>query len=208
MKSITKFAILISMFLIAFNGCKKDQSNQDGEDTDGFFTDPRDNQVYPFKKIGTQVWMTKNLNYDMWQARCYDENGDSCAKYGRLYGWQTALTISPPGWHLPSDAEWTILTDYLGASAGGKMKSTTGWKSPNTGATNSSGFSGLPGGMRYWYGTFNDIGDIGRWWSSTENLSVNDLWAWGRVLNYNDDNVQRDSMFFKQNMHAVRCIRD
>jgi uncharacterized protein (TIGR02145 family) len=206
MNTIAKFVTLVAISLIAFNGCKKDQTNQK-DTTDGIFTDPRDNQVYPFKKIGTQVWMTKNLNYGEWPSWCYNENDDSCNKYGHLYDWNTALSVSPPGWHLPSDAEWTILTEFLGASAGGKMKSTTGWKSPNTGATNSSGFAGLPGGMRYWYGSFNDIGDIGRWWSSTENSS-NNLWAWGRTLSYDNANVIRDSLFFKRNMHAVRCIRD
>jgi len=78
-----------------------------------------------FRHIGTQVWMTKNLNYATASGSwCYGNNTDSCAVYGRLYDWNTALTVAPSGWHLPNDAEWQILIGYLGGSnvAGGKMK--------------------------------------------------------------------------------------
>jgi len=78
-----------------------------------------------FRHIGTQVWMTKNLNYAPASGSwCYGNNTDSCAVYGRLYDWNTALTVAPSGWHLPNDAEWQILIGYLGGSnvAGGKMK--------------------------------------------------------------------------------------
>jgi uncharacterized protein (TIGR02145 family) len=176
--------------------------------TDSTFTDPRDGQKYPYKTIGTQVWMTKNLNYAPGGC-CYNDNANNCAKYGRLYDWNTALTVAPPGWHLPSDEEWTILTTFLGGEsvAGGKMKSTTYWSAPNKGATNSSGFAAVPGGFRFSDGTFHSIGFdgyYGNWWSSTESVTER---AWYRFLDYFGNNVTRDH-YFKSFGFSVRCIRD
>src|SRR5574344_393885 len=104
--------------------------------------------------------------------------------YGVLYNWPAAMNgaassttnpsgvqgVCPDGWHLPSDAEWTELTNYLTSYAGGKLKETgtTHWNSPNTGATNETGFTALPGGYRNFSGTFLDIGNYGYWWSATE----------------------------------------
>jgi uncharacterized protein (TIGR02145 family) len=171
-----------------------------------FFTDPRDGQVYPYKKIGTQVWMTKNLNYAAAGSLCYDNNPANCAIYGRLYNWNTALTVAPPGWHLPSDSEWAILINYLGGEsvAGGKMKTTTGWNSPNEGATNSSGFSGLPGGIRRTDGSYGNDRFLGYWWSSTAGSSPS---AWGLQLANEDANAERYSANIEASF-SVRCIRD
>jgi uncharacterized protein (TIGR02145 family) len=109
---------------------------------------------------------------------------------------------------VPSDAEWTVLSDYLGGEsvAGGKMKSTGTqyWESPNAAATNESGFSGLPGGNRNHNGTFNYIGEDGNWWSSTEYNTYN---AWYRVLNYYDGGVDRDYSGKARGL-SVRCLRD
>jgi len=93
----------------------------------------------------------KNLNYITTSGGwCYNDNTDSCAVYGRLYDWNTAMAVAPHGWHLPSEAEWYTLVDYLGGNevAGGKMKEagTAHWFGPNTGADNINGFTGLPGG--------------------------------------------------------------
>ena len=156
------------------------------------FTDPRDGQVYPFKLIGTQVWMTKNLNYAAPGSWCYNDNASNCATYGRLYNWSAALTAAPPGWHLPSDAEWTTLRNFLGtdSAAGAAMKSTTGWASPNAGASNSSGFTALPGGFRYEDPVdYSAITLLGAWWSSTEN--INPIYSWGRQLTYYIANISR-----------------
>ena len=143
--------------------------------------------------IGTQVWMTKNLdvsafrNGDLipeaktteeWKHYCeaekpawcyYDNDPKNGKKYGKLYNWYAvndSRGLAPEGWHVPSDDEWTILETYLGADNSIKMKSTSGWKENGNG-TNSSGFSSLPGG---WFGngTFKEIGYYGYWWSSTE----------------------------------------
>jgi uncharacterized protein (TIGR02145 family) len=119
----------------------------------------------------------------------------------------------PDGWHLPSDAEWTTLTDYLGGTsvAGGKMKATgttgagTGlWNGTNVGATNASGFSGLPGGYRTSIGTFYGIGSTGHWWSSTEgDTNI----AWYRSLNDDYSSVGRGRSD-KDYGFSVRCVRD
>jgi uncharacterized protein (TIGR02145 family) len=121
--------------------------------------------------------------------------------------------ICPDGWHLPSDTEWTVLTDFLGGTnvAGGKMKSTRTapdphprWNSPNTGATNSSGFSGLPGGYRDTNGNFGNLGNDGVFWSSTEFSAAD---AWSRNLDYVGANVNR-YFDIKGYGFGVRCLRE
>lgn len=141
--------------------------------TDSTFIDPRDGQAYKFRHIGSQVWMTQNLNYNIPGSFCYENADSNCAIYGRLYQWDAAVAAVPAGWHLPSNEEWGILFNYLGSEAGGAMKSTSSlWRSPNVGATNSSGFSGLPGGASFSNGEFFDRGNWGGFWSSTENGSA------------------------------------
>jgi uncharacterized protein (TIGR02145 family) len=144
------------------------------------------------------------------------------ATYGVLYNWTAAMASSasstsnpsgvqgvcPDGWHLPSDAEWTELTNYLeGTSvAGGKLKETgtTHWTSPNTGATNETGFTALPGGYRNYGGTFFNIGNYGFWWSATD---FNSNYAWYRNMGYDISDVSR-SNYFKELGFSVRCVRD
>jgi len=116
----------------------------------------------------------------------YDNKPSNSEMYGKLYNWYAmndSRKIAPAGWHVPTDAEWTILTDYLGgekvASAKLKATGTTHWTNPNTDATNESGFSALPGGYRNYSGTFNGVGYYGYWWSSTEDGSYG---AWDRAL--------------------------
>ena len=142
--------------------------------------------------------------------------------YGVLYNWPAAMSgaasssadpsgvqgICPTGWHLPSDVEWTTLTTYLGGEsvAGGKMKEAgeSHWTSPNTGATNESGFTALPGGYRNYNGPFNSIVNDGHWWSSTQNYSN---YAWPRSLLYNYSLVSSYS-YTKESGFSVRCLRD
>ncbi len=176
------------------------------ENGEGIFTDPRDGQKYPYKTIGTQIWMTKNFNYAAPGSCCYDNDLANCAMFGRLYDWSTALNTAPPGWHLPSDAEWTTLTNYLGgeAVAGGALKDTILWKSPNTGAKNSSGFSGLPGGSRYYDSYFN-LGRFGQWWSSSKS---GPRFAWFRDLSYNNESVGISNDVIINEYMSVRYLRD
>lgn len=191
-----------------------------------------DGNAYATIQIGAQTWMAENLrttkycngdaipivtdNTD-WESITNDAwfhyNNDSQYEipYGKLYNWYAvddARNICPCGWHVPTDAEWTVLTDYLGGEslAGGKMKSngTQYWQSPNTDATNESGLSALPGGVRFFDGPFYFVGSNGYWCSSTEYNADS---AWGRELNYSSGNVIRFE-YIKATGFSVRCIMD
>jgi uncharacterized protein (TIGR02145 family) len=153
-------------------------------------------------------------------AWCYYENNSANGTiYGKLYNWYAVAgihdtdpttpnkTLAPSGFHIPSDAEWTTLTTFLGGEsvAGGKMKATGTklWSSPNTGSTNSSGFAGLPGGFRF-SGGFGDLGDNGWWWSASEYGTAD---AWCRNLYYYYGDAIK-ATFNKESGLSVRCLRD
>jgi uncharacterized protein (TIGR02145 family) len=156
----------------------------------------------------------------------YSDYGNTPANsttYGRLYNWyavdnNTATKVAsnggknvcPTGWHVPTDDEWTTLTTYLGGEvvAGGKLKETglTHWITLNSGATNETGFTALPGGDRLLNGKYEYIGLSGVWWTSTENSAVN-AWAWDRNMLFSDTNVHR-SATYKQDGFSVRCLKD
>lgn len=147
------------------------------------FTDDRDGQKYKAVCIGGQNWMAENLNYNAPGSVCYENNSANCSIYGRLYDWATLMQgaassnsspshvqgVCPKYWHVPSIEEWVTLVDNLGGSpkAGGALKDVTRWTSPNGGATNSSGFSALPGGRYDAVTSFGDLGNYGVWWSSS-----------------------------------------
>jgi uncharacterized protein (TIGR02145 family) len=139
-------------------------------------------------------------------------------KFGALYNWFAVSrstngnkNVCPTGWHVPSDAEWTVLTNYLGgvSVAGGKMKSTGTqyWQSPNQDATNESGFSGVPGGLRYHSGQFGTIGWHGYWWSDIEYFTYLTDAASLLFLVYNLGNVDMP-IHGKYLGYSVRCLRD
>lgn len=141
--------------------------------------------------------------------------------YGVLYNWPAAMAgsassttnpsgiqgVCPAGWHLPSDAEWTELTNYLTSYAGGKLKETgtTHWNSPNTGATNETGFTALPGGRRNYGGSFSYVGNYGYWWSATESSTG---YAWYRAMDYSYSSVSRAYNLGNGLGFSVRCLRD
>jgi uncharacterized protein (TIGR02145 family) len=146
-------------------------------------------------------------------AWCYYNNDPAMGViYGKLYNWYAVNDprgLAPTGWHVPSYAEWTTLITCLGGDliAGGAMKSTGTieagnglWYAPNTGATNSSGFTGLPGGGRTNDGPFNVIGNAGAWWSCAE-------YGWGLFLSYDSGGIARNGSN-KQYGFSVRCLRD
>jgi uncharacterized protein (TIGR02145 family) len=191
-----------------------------------------DNYNYATVQIGTQVWMKENLKVskyrngdpistglsdEAWGSTTtgayaiYNNDASNNTTYGKLYNWYAVAdsrNLCPVGWHVPSDAEWTTLENYLGGAsvAGGKLKSTsTLWTAPNAEATNQSGFSGLPGGSRLSNGTYTTIGNYGYWWSSTEYSTT--FFAWFRYLNYYYGNSSRGNNY-KQNGFSVRCLRD
>jgi uncharacterized protein (TIGR02145 family) len=195
----------------------------------------QEGNVYKTIVIGTQEWMAENLNTSIyrngdaiptnldnaaWQSTTsgawtyYNNDASYACPYGKLYNWFTcvdARLLCPVGWHVPTDPEWTELTDYLGGEsiAGGMMKTTgtiedeTGlWNSPNTEATNSSGFSGAPGGIRFTTGGYNYIGGSCQWWSSSaDGTNV----AWIRSIAVDNVNSYTSN---KRIGHSVRCLRD
>ena len=158
-----------------------------------------------------------NLTTGAWKYHNHDSQYEN--PYGKLYNWYTVAdtrNVCPTGWHVPSDAEWSTFINYLDPNAdggnnnpntaGGKMKSTGTqyWQSPNTGATNESGFSGLPGGTCNGFGACGSIGGFGYWWSSTESGTID---AWVRHLRYIDGTGYRPD-YNKQAGISVRCLRD
>jgi uncharacterized protein (TIGR02145 family) len=197
-------------------------------------TDAESN-TYKTVYIGTQQWMAENLKVTkyndgtaiqyvtdntQWQNNTtgawayYNNDAANNAKYGKLYNWYAVSpttngnkNVCPTGWHVPTDAEWTVLTDYLGASvAGVKMKEvgTTSWISPNTDATNTSLFTGVPGGSRNNFGNYSNIGNGADWWSSSE-YSADE--AWYRNLYYLSNGVNR--FFLNKNFGvSIRCLKD
>ena len=163
--------------------------------------------------VDNSQWYNQNSG-----AYCWYNNDEITYKntYGALYNWFTVIdyrSLCPNGWHIPSDDEWLVLTSYLGGEdyAGGTMKSMRTepephprWDAPNLGATNQSGFSGLPGGARILSGIFYDLGFRGFWWSSAE---FNSSLAWGRFLICNYDFLHL-SEYEKESGFSVRCLRD
>ena len=132
--------------------------------------------------------------------------------YGALYNWNAVNTgdLCPTGWHIPSDTEWTTLTDYLGGEnqvAHKLMESgTEHWPSPNANATNETGFTALPAGHRYYLGGgFFEFGSYAGWWSTTQNDATT---TWYRFIStgYGDQVVRAGA--FKGNGHSVRCLMD
>jgi uncharacterized protein (TIGR02145 family) len=143
---------------------------------------------------------------------CWYKNEEATFKetYGALYNWYSVSTgkLCPAGWHVPSDEEWTVLTDYLGGEgkAGGKLKEkgTAYWVDPNAGATNEYGFTAMPAGFRYYDGKFFDFGFSGYWWSSKE---YSESRAFFRLLYYSDTNFFRFDNSKKIGF-SVRCLKN
>jgi len=208
------------LLLMAISSCKKEK----GDPPTTGITDI-DGNHYDTITLGTVVWMTENLKTtkyndgtaiptglsdDDWRTTTkgeyaiYDNNAANDATYGKLYNWYAVNSgkLAPKGWHVATDKDWGELHRY----AGGKLKATTGWNSPNTGADNSSGFSALPGGFRSWTGRYNLMGTHAYFWSSKEYLPPSD-YAWYQVLFH--DNAQVYSTFeYKMQGMSVRCVKD
>ena len=184
--------------------------------------------------IGKQVWMTQNLNVEKFrngdpipEAKTneewrkagengepawsyYNNNPDNGDRYGKLYNWYAVNDprgLAPEGWKIPSDEEWSRLDDFLGdiRVAGTKMKSTDFWADYEGNGINESGFSGLPGGTRFYNGTFDNIGKYGIWWSSSEESNSN--YAGLRTLVYGSGIAFRNGGI-KTFGFSVRCLRD
>jgi uncharacterized protein (TIGR02145 family) len=200
------------------------------------FCDARDSKIYKAVFIGSQAWMAENLNYktEDGASRCYPTSGNTntsdadnanCTTYGRLYNWATAMElppncntcvpsyldtkgICPDNWHIPSDAEWTVLTDFVGgwSDAGSKLKATSGWNDYNGSSGNGTddyGFAALPGGGRNdSYSGFIGVGSIGYWWSRTGDTHM------AHVRMMNPSNSVSGSYRDRTGLSSVRCVWD
>ena len=216
-------------------------ANPKSKPTNGYGTNISDVDGNSYKTvyIGTQQWIGENLKVSKYNdgteipnvtgntqwgklttgSWAYYNNSDSLGKiYGKLYNWYAVSpttngnkNVCPTGWHVPTDAEWTVLTDYLGGSsvAGGKLKEvgTSNWHSLNTDATNTTLFSALPGGLRYGSGGYcYGVGDFGYWWSSSEYDMTN---AWIRDLKGSNGIITRSlGDKGKRSGYSVRCLKD
>jgi uncharacterized protein (TIGR02145 family) len=191
-----------------------------------------DSNLYNAVIIGTQTWLGENLkttrynngesipnitDQTEWYNQLagaysnYDNNPSNGDIYGRLYNFYAISDprgVCPSGWHIPSDAEWTTLVDNLGGMsiAGGKIKEmgTTHWTSANPDETNDFGFTALPGGFRYFTGTFNAIGDFAYWWSSTEYSSD---YHWISYISQYSGYLLKN-YYLKNYGLTVRCAKD
>jgi len=181
------------------------------------FYDVRDGKKYVYVVIGTQTWMAENLNYNATGSRCYGDNSGNdsqgnCVKYGRLYNWNTAKTVCPEGWHLPSIEEWSALSIYVRSNSdcsncdATKLKTISDWNSNGNGM-DEYGFSALPGGY-YSDGSFSNVGGSSFWWSSSELYSGNSSsLIYSRGMSYNLENVNSYPMN-RSSLQSVRCMKD
>ncbi|MEI7897688.1 MAG: FISUMP domain-containing protein [bacterium] len=191
---------------------------------------PYDGKNYTTVQIGTQCWFKENLNVGtkingvqnqsdngIKEKYCINDLESNCTTYGGLYQWNEMMQyltsqgtqgLCPNDWHIPTDAEWAILTSFLGGEpiAGGKMKETgtLHWMTPNTGATNSSGFTALPGAGRESSGFFYNISTGTNIWSSTQSDAT---YSWVRFLNYFSEDVSR-GYSYKTYGFSVRCLKN
>ncbi len=191
--------------------------------------DPRDNHSYRIMAVGNQIWMAENLAYlpsvngpsvgsrenPFYYVYQYNGTDTTAAKatsyyetYGVLYNFPAALTACPPGWHLPTDAEYTNLATFVGGSsvAGGKLKEVgyDHWLSPNTGATDQIGFTALPGSSRMVGGTFNLAGSYCYLWTSTI-YNIDASLGVGIVCNLESFSIGHH---FRDYALSIRCIMD
>jgi len=159
------------------------------------FTDPRDGKVYKTVKIGNQIWLAQNLNYEAEGSLCYDNDPANAEKYGRLYDFETAKKACPPGWHLPSIEEWETLVDFAGGEkiAGKKLRAT------DFNGTDEFGFSALLGGFSRANRAFRAVGKNGFWWLSGENDNGY-YWGIAEIPYWVKD--------YKGLWFSLRCIKD
>lgn len=225
---------LLGLSLLLLISCSKDSTNDNQPPGVGNVKDI-DGNVYHTVTIGTQVWMAENLKVTKYRngdpittnipnnaawininsgAFCwYLDDIENKPTYGALYNWYAvsdSRNICPTGWHIPTSAEWTTLITYLGGEnvAGGKLKEIgkTHWLAPNLGATNETGFTGLPSGGRDNTALFNGLGANCNWWSSTVGYAGELIWIY--ALNTSGANFHGSDIASKRQGLSVRCIKD
>lgn len=217
--------ILIILLILSAQSCKKDSDIKDDQIKDA------DGNKYTSVTIGTQVWLLENLRTTKYRdgtsipnitgeaewanltgpSYCWYNNDAATFKatYGALYNWYAVNTgkLCPAGWHVLTLDDWATLKTYLGGdNIPGKLKEagTAHWVSPNTGATNESGFTALPGGQRSEGGVFDFAWWNGLWWTDTEVSTQEAYGIWIAT----DLTEVFDSMEDKRQGYSVRCLKD
>jgi uncharacterized protein (TIGR02145 family) len=167
--------------------------------------DPRDSQSYKIVKIGDQVWMAENLNYEIEYCPCYESVSEYCNITGRYYSWSKALEACPVGWHLPSNVEWRVLFDEVGGASNANMilKSQVGWMNGHNGI-DSVGFAMIPAGDYWGRTSVWAIGDGAYFWTSTE---YNSGYAYAYIASGSSDFARAQDVD-KHNQFSVRCVKD
>ncbi|HEX6223333.1 MAG TPA: fibrobacter succinogenes major paralogous domain-containing protein [Chryseolinea sp.] len=230
-KTLLTRRILTGLILIVslLSACGDDDDGNGGPDFQ-HVQDIEDN-VYPAVAIGSQVWMADNLKVTKYNDGTdipyktdndnvgslttgafsyYNKDVANSSLYGALYNWHSIATgkLCPSGWHVPSDAEWSTLINFLGGEdiAGGPLKviTTAFWNAPNEGATNDSGFSAMPAGYLYDNSTYYSLGNVTHWWTSTES---DDDSAWDRYVTYKDAKALKGE-YSKKVFYSCRCVKD
>jgi len=174
-----------------------------------FFIDPRDGKTYKTVKIGRQIWMAENLNYECEGSKFYDNDPANGEKHGRLYDWETAKKACPPGWHLPTKAECDELIATVGGEGiGGKhLKAKFGWDDVLENGQNgldTYGFSALPSGLGGENEPFEYIGIGSYFWTSSECDSE---CAYNLHVNFSHEQTRQGEMY-KSSLFSVRCLQD
>ena len=223
LKRYLAISLMSALMILTSTSVVFSQENTTVKDQDG--------NIYKTVKIGTQTWMAENLKTTKYSdgtaipivvdnaawlalnaaAYCwYDNDSTNKNTYGALYNGYAVNSgkLCPSGWHVSSDEEWTTLISVLGGEdkAGGKLKESgeAHWSKPNTGATNESGFTALPGGSRYSNGFFFTIKNLGYWWSTIESKTLN---GWYRSM-YNRNTVVSRNYYDLTNGFSVRCVKE
>jgi len=231
--SLHVYHLVLAFAFLIFTGCKDEPVQATFNCATGSVVTDADGNIYNVVQIGRQCWMAENLRTrrfsqaeiipyavnSWWPNNQYypavaSYNNDSAyiADYGRLYNFYSTKDVRgvcPKGWHIPDNAEWEELINYLGGPgmAGGKLKDTLTWNAPNTGATNSSGFGARPGGYRaYGTSTFFRMGNEGNYWTSTRSDANG---AYYYALYKDNDSVVRKGTLEHQGIgRSCRCVKD
>jgi len=187
-KLMTFFGVLI-IASIVITSCGGGETSKNSE-----------NKNYKTVKIGEQVWMAENLNYETSSGSwCYDDDPANCEKYGRLYDWETAKNVCPKGWRLPTKSDFETLLNNVG----GEGEEEEAYNALKEGG--SSGFSALLGGCRYYNGFFYYLGIGGGWWSSSEYDTYN---PWSLHIYSGTQGASMYSNGGKEWGFSVRCLQD
>jgi uncharacterized protein (TIGR02145 family) len=195
MKRFTQISKFAAMAAIAAIGISLYACEEKGN----AFTDARDSKKYRTVKIGEQVWMAENLNFETPDSQCYENKPENCKKYGRLYTWDEAMKACPVGWHLPVREEWDALIEAAGGKemAGKNLKAKSGWDDKALNGLDTYGFAALPGGRGYRKDDFGQADGAFLWSATADDADV----AWNLYISYSSWNSNNKGSLF-----SIRCL--